>query len=121
MRMERRSEPELMDLPEEAKVYAEADFADVNRAFVQRLLELAGHAQHLRVVDVGTGPAEIPILIAKARPTWHITGVDGSKAMLLIAQSAVEAAQLQNRLRLHLADAKSTGLTYASFEIGRAH
>ena len=115
--MRRRPEPELMDLPEEARVYAQADFTEVNRAFVDRALKLAGDGQNLRVLDLGTGPAAIPILIAEARPTWQITALDVSEPMLLIARAAITSAGVGDRVRVPLADAKSTGLPDASFDL----
>jgi len=45
-----------MDLPHEAKAYAEADFSDVNTAFVDHLLELTGPLEKGLVLDLGTGP-----------------------------------------------------------------
>src|SRR5438552_231853 len=115
--MNRRPEPELMDLPDEVGVYADADFADVNAAFVERLLEVAGKPGNQRVVDLGTGPGDMPVRIAHARPTWHVTAVDASEAMLAIAKCAVESAKCQDRIRLHLADVKSTGLPNGGFDL----
>jgi ubiquinone/menaquinone biosynthesis C-methylase UbiE len=115
--MPRQPEPELMDLPEEALAYAEADFHDVNQAFVDRLVQLAGPSAEAKAVDLGCGPAEIPILAARARPLWHITAVDASEAMLALAREAVQKAGLSNRVTLHLADAKATGLGDAAFDI----
>ena len=36
------------------------------------------HIQGVRVLDVGCGPADIPIAIANARPHWQILAVDAS-------------------------------------------
>src|SRR5439155_25550563 len=96
---------------------ADADLADVNSAFVDRLLELAGPVHNRRLVDLGTGPGDIPVRIAQARPTWHVTAVDASEAMLRLAAATVEPARLQDRVRLHLADVKSTGLPRAAFDV----
>ena len=59
--MPRQPEPEYMDLPEEAAAYAEADFADVNEAFVERLLEHVGAREEELALDLGTGPGDIPL------------------------------------------------------------
>lgn len=115
--MERRPEPELMDLAEEARVYARANFNDVNQAFVARLLELAADTPTATVVDLGTGPAGIPVLIAKARPNWHITAVDASKPMLTIAQVGIKMSNLADRIKIHQADVKVTNLPDQSFDI----
>ena len=115
--MQRRPEPELMDLHEEAEAYAVADFAEVNDRFVRRLTELAGPVVSARAVDLGTGPADIPIRVVRARPSWHVTAVDGSQAMLNLARAAVEKAGLSASIELVLADAKATSLPGGAFDL----
>jgi len=115
--MKRQPEPELMDLPEEAEAYAQSDFSEVNAAFVERLLNLAGELQQAAVVDLGTGPADIPIRVATQRPRWQITAVDASQAMLELARQAIEHDGLSGSIRLVLADAKATKLPDDSFDI----
>ena len=90
----RRGEPEVMDDLAEAQAYAAADFADVNEAFVARLLELAGPPAKARAVDLGTGPGDIPIRLVRARPGWHVTAVDASLAMLNLARQAIDASAM---------------------------
>lgn len=95
-----------MDLPDEARAYAQADFAEVNQAFVDDLLARFEPSDPPRVVDLGCGPADILIRLAQARPTWHVTGVDVSEAMLDLARQAIHTAGLADRITLCLADAK---------------
>ena len=57
--MDRTLEPEIMDTIEEAEAYDAMDFLSVNTAFVERLIELG--AKQGRYLDLGTGPARIPI------------------------------------------------------------
>jgi len=115
--MKRKPEPELMDDAAEARAYAAAGFSEVNQAFVDRLVELAGERPSARAVDLGTGPADIPIRLAKARPRWHVVAVDASKAMLDIARRDVLRARLGRRIELVLADAKATHLPAHSFDV----
>ncbi|HYG77185.1 MAG TPA: class I SAM-dependent methyltransferase [Planctomycetota bacterium] len=115
--LQRTPEPELMDLPHEADAYARADFSDVNQRFVDRLLEVCSTQNALRVVDLGTGPADIPIRIARARPAWTITAVDAAQAMLDIAAREIASAGLDKQITLVLADAKKTVLPAASFDL----
>lgn len=75
-----------MDLPHEARAYAQADFRDVNAAFVERLLELAADRGSALALDLGTGPGDIPKRVLAERPGWRIVGVDGAKAMLDFAR-----------------------------------
>ncbi|GMW01295.1 MAG: hypothetical protein AMXMBFR84_24320 [Candidatus Hydrogenedentota bacterium] len=83
MQLSQRSpEPEWMDLPEEALAYAAADFRDVNAAFVERLMEVAGGTEVCSAVDLGTGPADIPTLLLTLRPGWRVVAIDASRAML---------------------------------------
>ena len=106
-----------MDLYAEAEAYAGADFADVNQAFVDRLLELAGHLQAAAALDLGTGPADIAIRLARARRNWRVAAVDASEAMLRFARRAVQDARLSARVELLLADAKATPLPPAAFDV----
>ncbi len=102
--MQRVLEPEVMDTWEEAAEYDAMDFTEVNAAFAQRAAELGPRSG--RILDVGTGTARIPIAIAQMCPSWHLTGIDLSKNMLLIGARNVEASGLQARIELELVDAK---------------
>ena len=113
----RKPEPEYMDDPAEAAAYAEADFAAVNQVFAERLLEVTGPCEDARAVDLGTGPADIPIRILRLRPRWHITAVDAAPAMLAHARTAVDAAGMSDRIALVLADAKATALPASRFDV----
>lgn len=115
--MQRHAEPELMDLKEEAEAYAAADFSEVNGRFVERVCELAGHLTQANVLDLGTGPGDIPILLAKGQPGWNITAVDGAQAMLEIARNSLEREDLSARIHLVLADAKQVPAMDQSFDV----
>ena len=106
-----------MDLPDEVDAYARADFAAVNQRFVDRLIEVAAGRETARAADLGTGPGDIPIRAAKARPGWAISAVDASAPMLDVARAAIAAAGLAKNITLVLADAKDTKLPSASFDI----
>ncbi|MBN2309525.1 MAG: class I SAM-dependent methyltransferase [Candidatus Hydrogenedentes bacterium] len=107
----RQPEPEYMDLDDEAVVYAEADFADVNAAFVERLIELTPAPGPLLALDLGTGPADIPRRAVAARPGWRIVAQDASFAMLSIARRADRAMGLVQ------SDAKRLPFAPASFDL----
>jgi ubiquinone/menaquinone biosynthesis C-methylase UbiE len=115
--MPRKAEPELMDDRAEAEAYAKADFAEVNQAFADRLLEIVGPAGKAEALDLGTGPGDIPLRLLRARPGWHIVAVDASQAMLELAKRAVEAAGASSSIDLVLADAKATKLPPRAFDI----
>jgi len=115
--MPRTPEPELMDLVSEAEAYARADFSEANQAFVEGLVELAGPLDGARAVDLGTGPGDIPIRLAKARPDWRITAVDASESMLAIARAASSEAGVFGRIDWVLSDAKATELPAGGFDV----
>src|SRR5262245_45376450 len=100
--MNRRPEPEYMDDPAEAAAYAAADFSAVHAAFVTRLLELTDPRDHANAIDLGTGPGDIAIRVARLRPNWNIVGVDAAEAMLKIARQA--SSEVSN-LKFQIADA----------------
>lgn len=113
--MQRRPEPELMDLVEEAVAYAAADFGSVNRAFVDRLMELVGPDDRpIKLLDLGCGPGDIPIDIGQRRPDWTITAVDGAPAMLLLARG--KAGNLRN-IEFVLDDAKTLASVQGAFDV----
>jgi ubiquinone/menaquinone biosynthesis C-methylase UbiE len=87
--MHRVLEPELMDEPEQARAYAEADFADVNQAFVDRFAALFPDLAGGTVLDLGSGPADIPIRLVRLGRRLRIVAVDGSAAMLALAREAI--------------------------------
>jgi ubiquinone/menaquinone biosynthesis C-methylase UbiE len=115
--MDRKAEPELMEGFDEVDAYVRADFAMVNQAFATRLVELAGPREHAKCIDLGAGPADIPIRVARLRPEWTIVAVDGSAPMLDAAARAIRAAKLDRAIELVLADAKETKLSPCGFDI----
>lgn len=97
--MERIPEPELMDEAEQALAYARADFEEPNAAFVTRYAELVG-VNEGRVLDVGCGPGDIPMRLARRFPGLHVDGLDGAEAMLALARDAL-AREPAIRDRVH--------------------
>lgn len=98
--MDRALEPELMDDPEQSLAYAKADFEEENQGFVDRFLEYFPDIKSGHLLDLGCGPADIPIRLARMLPECRITGVDGSAPMIAIGQEAVRAAGLADRIIL---------------------
>jgi ubiquinone/menaquinone biosynthesis C-methylase UbiE len=98
--MPRVLEPELMDDPEQACAYAHADFEEENQGFVNRFLEYYPDWTDGHLLDLGCGPADISIRFARALPRCRITAVDGSPAMIRLADAAVKAEGVADRIRL---------------------
>jgi ubiquinone/menaquinone biosynthesis C-methylase UbiE len=83
--MQRILEPELMDEDEQARAYAEADFAEPNERFVGYLDSEIRPAVRGAVLDLGCGPGDIVLRLAKRHPGLTVHGLDGSEAMLHFA------------------------------------
>jgi len=115
--MPRQPEPEAMDDAAEAEAYVLADFSEVNQAFVGRLFSLVGPLKIARVLDLGTGPADIPIRIVRACPGWHVVAIDASRPMLDYARKTTREAGLSDAITLVLSDANCTGLAPELFDV----
>ena len=102
--MDRILEPEVMDTWLEATGYDAMDFESVNTAFVVDAIGLDPHA--IKVLDIGTGTARIPILMCQQRSQYLITGIDLAQSMLIIGQRNVADAKLTQRIKLERVDSK---------------
>ena len=112
--MKRILEPEVMDTPEEAEAYDAMDHSVVNAAFVERVVELGASDGHF--LDLGTGPAQIPIFLAQRCPKIRITGIDLSVNMLTLGEQHVAEAGLADRIALECVDAKALPYPDQSFD-----
>ncbi|MCZ6596536.1 MAG: methyltransferase domain-containing protein [Planctomycetota bacterium] len=113
MGMERTLEPEVMDTPDEANEYDEMDHSEPNEAFVDRLVELGADG---RMLDIGTGPGHIPLLVCEHLPDAMVVGVDMSKEMLAIADEHRFTSLYASRIEYREADAKDLGFPDGSFD-----
>lgn len=111
--LERILEPEVMDTVEDAVEYDAMDHSEPNRAFVQRLVELGASG---RMLDIGTGPGRIPLLVCGQVPDAHVVGVDLSRHMLEIAERHRRDSPHRERLEFHMADAKGLAFADESFD-----
>jgi len=98
--MHRILEPEVMDDPEQASAYAQADFERENQEFVERFLAAFPDLTEGHIVDLGCGPADIPIRLARALPRCRITGIDASLPMIRLGKQAIIDAGLVDRITL---------------------
>ena len=81
----------------QCQAYASADFGVSNQAFVEIVRELIP-ATATNVLDLGCGPGDVMIRLARACPSLKITAVDGSLAMILLAQAAIEECGLSTTI-----------------------
>ena len=98
--MERVPEPELMDDPQQATAYAEADFRATDAALVERILAGFGRDPAGPILDLGCGPGNISFPLAQRCPASRVVGLDGAASMLAIAERRRREAptELQRRL-----------------------
>jgi SAM-dependent methyltransferase len=117
--MQRITEPELMDDQAQSEAYAAADFAEAHSRIVATFAscfpgeELAGN-----VLDLGCGPGDICFRFAARYPDCSVTGVDGSGAMIRLA-NARKARESVTGARVHfieglLPGASVPGVPYAA-------
>lgn len=98
--IDRVLEPELMDDPKQAEAYARADFAEENQGFVELFKDYFPEFSRGTVLDLGCGPADIPIRFAALYPACQIIGVDASGPMIRLGEDAVKQAGLSDRITL---------------------
>ena len=98
--MKRVLEPEIMDGLEQAQAYAQADFSSENQAFVDHFVSLYPECTEGFVLDLGCGPADIPIRLVQKQPSLQVLGIDASVPMLDLGRVAIENAGLTERITL---------------------
>jgi ubiquinone/menaquinone biosynthesis C-methylase UbiE len=111
--MERVLEPEVMDTAEEADGYDSMDFSEPNGAFVGRLVELGARG---RMLDIGTGPGHIPLLVCERIVDARVVGIDLARHMLAHAERHRKASPHATRVEFRIADAKGLEFPDASFD-----
>lgn len=114
--MDRVLEPEYMDTADEAESYDAMDHAGPNAAFVERLVALGARGHML---DIGTGPAHIPLLLAARDPEATIVALDAAAHMVRVAERNLAKAppEVAARVRLVLGDAKGLPFPDATFDV----
>lgn len=117
----RTLEPEVMDSAAEAVDYDSMDHSEVNRRFVDQLLacrqpDEGTPERSLRVLDVGTGTALIPLELCSRDVPVHVTGIDLAAYMLQVGQRNVIRAGLQSCIKLEHLDAKNLPYSDGTFD-----
>ncbi len=117
--MKRTPEPELMDEAEQARVYAEADFSEANSLFLECFRNLhPSPLEQARILDLGCGPADITLRLARSYPSCQVDGLDGADAMLEHGRSALlDNPDLAGRVRLIHARLPSDRLAGRDYDV----
>lgn len=111
--MQRTLEPEVMDTPEEADGYDAMDHSAANDAFVARLVRLGARG---RMLDIGTGPGHIPLLVCDRIADCRVVAIDLARHMLAHAERHRGRSPHRDRVELRLADAKGLDFADGAFD-----
>ena len=103
-----------MDTVAEAHDYDCMDHSGVNQAFVTDLLQ-AGDIG-MEVLDLGTGTAQIPVVLCQQDPNCRVMGIDLAAHMLDLARYNIEVEGLTDRIFLQQIDSKDLSMESESFD-----
>ena len=87
--MQRCPEPELMNGVDQVAAYAAADFSAGDDVTIDRIRSLVAErplGKSPIVVDLGCGPGNITVLLARLLPEARVIGIDGAERMLELAR-----------------------------------
>ena len=115
---ERVPESEVMQTQEEALGYeqtASNPYLDrIDNQFVDHVLSMGIVGT---ILDLGTGPGQIPIKLAKREPRISVIGVDMSKEMLKLANERAQREHVSSRVDFILASANSIPVASGSIDL----
>ncbi|HIA63592.1 MAG TPA: class I SAM-dependent methyltransferase [Planctomycetaceae bacterium] len=114
MSLERVLEPEVMDTLSEAHDYDCMDHRGVNQAFVTDLLQAGDIGTE--VLDLGTGTAQIPVVLCQQDPHCRVMGIDLAAHMLDLARYNIEVEGFTERIFLQQIDSKDLSMESESFD-----
>jgi SAM-dependent methyltransferase len=114
--LKRVLEPELMDTVEDAEKYHAMDFAEPDGRFAERALDLLAFAKAPEILDVGTGTAKIPVLLAQARTDLRVVAIDPAREMLRVAARHVADHRVDERVTLARVDGRASKLAAQRFD-----
>ena len=90
--MDRIPEPELMENENQVFSYSEADFSEGENNFIDFMVEYLKRreislSRNDLIIDLGCGPGNITEKLSLKWPYVNVIGIDGSKEMILKAES----------------------------------
>ncbi len=121
--MPRVPEPEVMDDAGEVEAYssaaAQAHLNAIDDTLVEHALQLLAGRERGRALDIGTGPGQIVIKLARRLTRWKFVGVDRSPGMIAQARENLAAAGggLAGRVEFQMADGNLLPFPDQSFDL----
>lgn len=124
--LKRDPEPEVMDDFGEVEAYASAaaqkHLEQIDDTFVKHAVALVRGRQPGRALDIGTGPGQIVLKLARRLPGWSFTAVDHSPNMIRQARENLVAADsspnaLAQRVEFSVADGNRLNFPDAGFDL----
>lgn len=109
-------EPEVMDTLEEACEYDSMDHSQVNEVFCSDFFAARNLNDGVRILDVGTGTAQIPIAMCKRNSGLKITAIDLAESMLTLGNKNIQTARLEDSITLVQVDSKKMPYSDESFD-----
>jgi ubiquinone/menaquinone biosynthesis C-methylase UbiE len=116
-------EPEAMDDSGDVEAYssaaAQTHLDAIDDTFVEHALRLLKGRERGRALDIGAGPGQIVIKLARRLTRWKFVGVDRSPAMIAQAQAnlASSSSGLEGRIAFHEADGNRLPFPDQSFDL----
>ena len=103
-----------MDTVAEAHDYDCMDHSGVNQVFVTDLLQAGDIGTE--ILDLGTGTAQIPVVLCQQDPDCRVMGIDLAAHMLDLARYNIEVEGLTGRIFLQRLDSKDLSMESESFD-----
>jgi ubiquinone/menaquinone biosynthesis C-methylase UbiE len=103
-------EPEVMDDSGDVEAYssaaAQSHLEQIDHTFVEHALRLLKGCERGRALDIGTGPGQIVVKLARRLTRWKFIGVDRSPNMIAQAQANLAGAgsEIAGRVEFRVAD-----------------
>ncbi len=121
--LQRFPEPEVMDDLGEVEAYssaaAQAHLSKIDDSFVSHALRLVHRRERGRALDIGTGPGQIVVKLARNLTRWKFVAVDRSSHMIAdaVANLAAAGPEIAGRVEFHVADANALPFPDAVFDL----